>query len=78
MSVGPLANAYIVDTLPDTAEGTGWGLLRTGFFAISSLGSTAVGLLADQNLFALAFYGLAGLTLLAAGTFVVLPRRDRL
>nr|WP_232794499.1 MULTISPECIES: MFS transporter [Haloarcula] len=78
MSVGPLANAYIVDTLPDAAEGTGWGLLRTGFFAISSLGSTAVGLLADQNLFAVAFYGLAGLTLLAAGTFVALPRRDRL
>jgi len=77
MSAGPLANAYIVDTLPDAAEGTGWGLLRTAFFAVSSLGSTAVGLLADRGLFALAFYGLAGLTLLAAGVFVTLPRRDR-
>jgi predicted MFS family arabinose efflux permease len=77
LSAGPLSNAYIVDTLPDATEGTGWGLLRTAFFAVSSLGSTAVGLLADRGLFDLAFYGLAGLTLVAAGIFVTLPRRDR-
>lgn len=76
MSAGPLSNAYMVDSLPDAVQGTGWGLLRTAFFAVSSLGSTAVGLLADRGLFDTAFYLLAGLTLLAAGVFAVLPRRE--
>ncbi|WP_241692737.1 MFS transporter [Haloarcula salina] len=76
MSAGPLSNAYMVDSLPDAVQGTGWGLLRTAFFAVSSLGSTAVGLLADRGLFDTAFYLLAGLTLLAAGAFAVLPRRE--
>ena len=75
MSSGPLTNAYIVDVLPDTVEGTGWGLLRTGFFAVGSLGSTFIGALADQGLFDASFYLMAGLTLVAAGVFLVLPER---
>lgn len=77
MSAGPLANAYIVDVLPDAVEGTGWGLLRTGFFAIGSLGSTFIGVLADRGLFDTSFYLMAALTLLAAVFFLVLPPRDR-
>ena len=77
MSAGPLSNAYIVDCLPDAVEGTSWGLLRTAFFAVSSLGSTVVGLLADRGLFDGAFYLMAGLTALAALAFVAMPRRER-
>ncbi|WP_254279605.1 MFS transporter [Haloarcula marina] len=76
MSAGPLSNAYIVDTLPDSVEGTGWGLLRTCFFAIGSLGSTVVGVLADRSLFDTAFYLLAALTLAAAVVYFLLPKRD--
>nr|WP_236039463.1 MFS transporter [Halomicroarcula salinisoli] len=76
MSSGPLTNAYIVDVLPDAVEGTGWGLLRSGFFAVGSLGSVFVGALADRGLFDLSFYLMAGLTLVAGGLFLVLPRRD--
>ncbi|WP_248299412.1 MFS transporter [Halorhabdus amylolytica] len=77
MSVGPLINAYIVGTLPDDVEGTAWGLLRTGFFAIGSLGSTVVGVLATMALFDEAFYLLAALTVLAAVIFLTLPARAR-
>jgi predicted MFS family arabinose efflux permease len=76
MSSGPLTNAYIVDVLPDAVEGTGWGLLRTCFFAIGSLGSTAIGAFADRGLFDLSFYVMAALTLLAGVVFLVLPRRE--
>jgi len=76
MSSGPLTNAYIVDLLPDAVEGTGWGLLRTGFFSVGAMGSTLVGAFADRGLFDLSFYVMAGLTLLAGGLFLVLPRRE--
>jgi predicted MFS family arabinose efflux permease len=75
MSSGPLTNAYIVDLLPDAVEGTGWGLLRTGFFSVGALGSTFVGLFADRGLFDLSFYVMAGLTLVAGGLFLLLPER---
>ena len=76
MSTGPLANAYIVDLLPDAVEGTGWGLLRTGFFSVGAMGSTLVGAFADRGLFDLSFYVMAGLTLVAGGLFLLLPRRE--
>ncbi|MDS0281840.1 MFS transporter [Haloarcula onubensis] len=76
MSSGPLTNAYIVDLLPDAVEGTGWGLLRTGFFAVGSFGSVVVGLFADRGLFDLSFYLMAGLTLVAGVLFLLLPRRE--
>jgi len=76
MSSGPLTNAYIIDLLPDAVEGTGWGLLRTGFFSVGATGSTLVGALADRGLFDLSFYVMAGLTLLAGGLFLLLSRRE--
>lgn len=75
MSSGPLSNAYIVDLLPEAARGTAWGALRTGFFAVGSLGSTVVGALADRGLFTESFYLLAALTALAAVVFLRLPER---
>lgn len=76
MSSGPLANAYIIDVLPDAVEGTSWGLLRTAFFAIGSLGSTAIGALADSGLFDASFYLMAAVTLVSAVLFVALPARE--
>ena len=76
MSSGPLTNAYIVDLLPDAVEGTGWGLLRTGFFSVGAMGSTFVGAFADRGLFDLSFYLMAGLTLGAGVLFLVLPERE--
>lgn len=76
MSVGPISNAYIVDVLPDAVEGTAWGALRTGFFAIGSFGSTLVGALAERGQFAAAFYFLALLTALAAACYLALPPRS--
>jgi predicted MFS family arabinose efflux permease len=75
MSAGPLSNAYIVDVLPDAVEGTGWGLLRTCFFGMGSLGSTAVGVLADYGLFETAFYAMAALTVVAGLVYTRLPER---
>jgi len=76
MSSGPLTNAYIVDLLPDAVEGTGWGLLRTGFFSVGAMGSTLVGAFADRGLFDLSFYVMAGLTLVAGALLVLLPERS--
>ena len=75
MGIGPISNAYIVGTLPDDIEGTAWGLLRTGFFSIGSLGSTVVGILATAGYFDGAFYLLAALTGLSALVYVALPAR---
>jgi len=75
MSSGPLTNAYIVDLLPDAVEGTGWGLLRTGFFSVGAMGSTVVGAFADRGLFDVAFYVMAALTLVAGVLFLALPER---
>ncbi|MFC6875060.1 MFS transporter [Halobellus marinus] len=75
LSVGPISNAYIVALLPTEIRGTAWGALRTGFFIIGSFGSTAVGALADADLFAESFFLLAGLTGVAGVVFVFLPER---
>lgn len=74
----PVVNAYIIGALPDDAEGTSWGLVRTVFFAVGSMGSVAVGVMADAALFDLAMYGLAGLTLFCALLFPFLPSRPDL
>lgn len=73
LAVGPVANAYVVRILPDHIQGSAWGLLRTGYFLVGSFGSTFVGAFADMDLFDEAFFVLAGLTLLAAGLYALLP-----
>ncbi|MFB6312153.1 MAG: MFS transporter, partial [Salinirussus sp.] len=74
--VVPVLNSYIVSLLPVRIRGTAWGLLRTGFFILGSLGSLAVGAMADADLFAQAFFLLAGLTALAGLVFLGLPARE--
>jgi predicted MFS family arabinose efflux permease len=72
----PVLNSYIVSLLPVDVRGTAWGLLRTGLFAVGSFGSILVGTMADADLFAEAFFFLAGLTALSGLVFLVLPHRD--
>lgn len=76
LAVGPVNNAFVVGVLPEAVQGTAWGLLRTVFFAIGSLGSVAVGAMADRGYFDVAFFALAGLTAVATVVYAVLVRTD--
>lgn len=73
----PIIFAYIPRALPDDAQGSGFGLLRTVFIYISATGSTVVGTLADADLFDESFLMLAGITGIAMMLAAVLPRVDR-
>lgn len=75
-AVIPVLNSYIVSLLPVDVRGTAWGLLRTGLFTVGSLGSILVGIMADADLFAEAFFFLAGLTAVAGLLFLVLPHQE--
>ena len=75
LAIGPISNAYIVSVLPANVKGTAWGTLRTGFFIIGAFGSTAVGSLADADLYTEAFLLLAGVTGVAGMVYAVLPER---
>jgi len=74
-AIAPLTNAYVIDILPEAIRGTAWGAIRTGFFMVGAFGSTVVGAMADADLFAEAFFLLAGLSVVAAAIFAVLPER---
>lgn len=75
LAIGPISNAYIVSVLPSEIRGTAWGALRTGFFIIGAFGSTAVGSLADADLYTEAFLLLAGVTGVAGIVYATLPER---
>lgn len=74
--VAPLTNSYIVRVLPEAVRGTAWGFVRSVFFAVGATGSTVVGALADSGLFDEAFVLLAGVTVLAAVCYAMLPPRE--
>lgn len=76
LSVGPISNAYIVSLLPTDVRGTAWGAIRTTLFVVGSLGSTAVGAMADYDLYATAFFALAALTGVAGVIYLSLPERS--
>jgi predicted MFS family arabinose efflux permease len=76
LSMGPVSNAYIVSLLPADVRGTAWGFLRTVFFTVGAFGSTAVGAMADRQLFGEAFLVLAALTGLAGVVYLFLPARE--
>jgi len=69
----PVATAYIAAGLPAEIRGSGYGLLRTVFTSVSSLGAIVVGAFADAALFDAAFLLLAGLAVVATGCYVLLP-----
>lgn len=64
----PVAQAYMIKSLPVEIQGSGFGLLRTTYLLVSSSGPAIVGALADAGYFDGAFVLLAG----AAGAGVVL------
>lgn len=70
----PTVFSYTVGALPDEVQASGLGLLRTVYLLVGSIGSTAVGVLADADLFDGAFFLLAGLALVSAGIGLLLPR----
>lgn len=76
LSMAPITNSYVVSLLPENVRGTAWGLLRTGFFTIAAFGSTAVGTMADHDLFAEAFVVLAALSAVAGVVYLFLPERE--
>ncbi len=76
LSMGPITNAYIVSLLPPDVRGTAWGFIRTGFFTIGAFGSTAVGAMADRQLFAEAFLVLAAMSAVAGLIYLFLPSRE--
>ncbi|MEF8827997.1 MAG: MFS transporter [Haloarcula sp.] len=69
----PVATAYLAAALPEEIRGGGYGLLRTVFTGVSSMGAVVVGLFADAELFDAAFLLLAVLAALATGCYVLLP-----
>ncbi|MFB6206353.1 MAG: MFS transporter [Haloglomus sp.] len=73
---GPVGIGYIVTALPDDVEASGLGLLRTGMFALSSVGSLLVGWMADGGMFDEAFQLLGVVTVAAAVLYLFLPGRD--
>ncbi|MFW5934707.1 MAG: MFS transporter [Halolamina sp.] len=70
----PVATAYIAAGLPEEIRGSGYGLPRTVFTSVSSLGAVVVGAFADAALFDAAFLLLAGLAVIATGCYLLLPR----
>lgn len=69
----PIAFSYTIRALPDEVQASGLGLLRTVYLLVGAFGSTAVGVLADADLFDGAFFLLSGLALLSAGLGALLP-----
>lgn len=69
----PIIFSYSIAAMPEEGEASGLGLLRTFYLLVGSLGSTAVGIMADADLFDEAFFGLAGLVVLATLLCLVLP-----
>lgn len=75
VGMAPVSNAYVIDILPPSVQGSAWGALRTGFFLVSAGGSTLVGTFADRGLFDEAFFVLAALAGVAALLYARLPSR---
>lgn len=72
----PVATAYMTAALPEDIRGGGYGLLRTVFTSVSSLGAVVVGLFADADLFDTAFLVLAVMAAAATGCYLLLPSPD--
>jgi len=68
----PIAQAAVIDALPDDMQGTGFGFLRTVYLLLAATAPTAVGVLADRGFFDEAFLLLAGCALASAGLGVLL------
>lgn len=70
--IGPVNSTYLVSVLPDDVRGSGYGLVRTIYFGLSSGGAFFVGSLADMDLFDEAFFILAFLSIIATVMYIAL------
>ena len=73
LGLGSVGNGYAADILPADVQGTVYGLFRTLFIGLGSLGSFFVGYLASVGLFDEAFLAMGVATGLAAVAFARLP-----
>ncbi len=69
----PVANAYIVDAMPQEMQGTGNGLVRTVYLLLASIGPVAMGWLGDAGMLNTAFWLLGVTACLALITCWALP-----
>jgi predicted MFS family arabinose efflux permease len=76
LGLGSVGNGYAADILPEDVQGTVYGLFRTVFIGVGSLGSFFVGYLASVGLFDEAFLAMGAATGLAAVAFARLPAPD--
>ncbi|WP_171006620.1 MFS transporter [Halalkalirubrum salinum] len=72
----PVATAYLIATLPEDIQGTGYGLLRSVFTSVSSSAAVIVGIFADADLFDAAFLFLAGISVIATLCYFLLPESE--
>lgn len=70
----PPINTVGVGALPDEIQGSGFGLLRTGYIAVGAFGPPTVGALADAGRFDGAFLLLAGIAAGVAGLGLAFDR----
>ncbi|WP_254547023.1 MFS transporter [Halomarina pelagica] len=73
----PVANAHAIAVLPDTVQGSGFGLIRTAYLVLAAGGPVLVGSLADAGLFDEAFLLLAGVATVALLLGTRLPNEVR-
>lgn len=73
----PPVNAAGLASLPPEIQGSGFGLLRTGYIAFGALGPPAVGLLADAGRFDAAFLALGVIALATSVWALVFERVGR-
>lgn len=76
LGVGPVGNGYVAAALSGDTQGSGYGLFRTCYLAVGSLGSAFVGVFAGLRLFDESFFVLAGITGVASGLYLLLPSLD--
>ncbi len=69
----PVANAYTVEVMPPEIQGTGFGLVRTVYLLLASIGPVLVGWFGDAGMLNTAFLALAGCAALALVTCWYLP-----
>jgi MFS family permease len=70
MTWGAPLQSRFIDALAEAEQGAGFGLVRTVYMLVGSLGSVSIGVMADQFGWPVAFGSLAGI--MAVGLFVIL------
>lgn len=72
----PPLHTYTVQLLPETLQGSGYGLVRTGYIGLGASAPPIVGYLADIGYFSYVFFLFAFVTVSAVGVCLQLPEVD--